>query len=63
MHGPSASVFTKPFPPGVWLFFVDRFFRLFIGIFARGRFLFCLFSAGTELRTVPTRLFQAASPV
>ena len=38
------------------------FFRLFIGIFARGRFLFCSFCAGTELRTAPTRLFRAASP-
>ena len=37
------------------------FFRLFIGIFARGRFLFCSFCAGTELRTAPTRLFRAAT--
>ena len=35
------------------------FFRLFMGIFARGRFLFCSFCAGTELRIAPTRLFEA----
>ena len=35
-----------------------RLFRLFIGVFARGRSLFGSFCAGTA----PTRLFRAASP-
>ena len=50
-------------PSGMGVALLRRpFFRLFIGIFARGRFLFCSFCAGTELRTAPTRLFRAASP-
>ena len=39
-----------------------RLFRLFIGVFARGRSLFGSFCAGTAPRTAPTRLFRAASP-
>ena len=39
-----------------------RLFRLFIGVFARGRSLFGAFRAGTAPRTAPTRLFRAASP-
>ena len=39
-----------------------RLFRLFMGVFARGRSLFGSFCAGTAPRTAPTGLFRAASP-
>ena len=39
-----------------------RLFRLFIGVFARGRSLFGSFCAGTALRTAPTRLFPGGQP-
>ena len=56
---------TNRVPPGTPLgaaLLRRRLFRLFIGVFARGRSLFGSFCAGTAPRTAPTGLFRAASP-
>ena len=57
-----ARALLRPVRPGGAALLRGRLFRLFIGVFARGRSLFGSFCAGTAPRTAPTRLFREASP-